>query len=82
LAKTKKRTPELNLEVELIDLYLSVIHDKPHTLFNPNLLRKRLRDGTLPEAVIYSIMALAARYITQNTLDSSDLADMVLGQLF
>lgn len=52
------------LEATLIDLYLSLIHDKPHTLFNPNMLRKRLRDETLPRSIIYSIMALAARYVT------------------
>lgn len=45
----------------LIDLYLNLIHDKPHTLFSPSVLRRRVRDGTLPRAILYGIMALSAR---------------------
>jgi hypothetical protein len=45
----------------LVSLYLRFIHDKPHSLFHPSLLRKRVREETLPMAVLYGIMALAAR---------------------
>ena len=47
----------------LMDLYLRYIHDKPHTLFHPDLLKEQVRDGTLPKAVLYGIMALAARSV-------------------
>jgi hypothetical protein len=45
----------------LVDLYFRFIHDRPHTLFHPKLLRKRVKDQSLPLKVLYSIMALAAR---------------------
>jgi hypothetical protein len=45
----------------LVELYLRYIHDKPHTMFHPDLLREQVKTGTLPKAVLYGIMAIAAR---------------------
>lgn len=49
----------------LVELYIRYIHDKPHTLFHPDLLKEQVRDGTLPKAVLYGIMALAARSVPE-----------------
>lgn len=51
----------VNTRDHLVELYLRHIHDKPHTLFHPGLLRQQVRNGTFPKAVLYGIMALAAR---------------------
>ncbi|KAL4964607.1 uncharacterized protein BDV14DRAFT_209218 [Aspergillus stella-maris] len=47
---------------ELIDLYFQIIHDKPHTLFHPASLKSRVQTGSLPDATLFSILALAARF--------------------
>jgi hypothetical protein len=56
----------LNVSVEtkdqLVDIYLRLIHDKPHTLFHPSHLKDRIRAESIPLAMLYAIMALAARY--------------------
>lgn len=57
----------------LVDLYFRFIHDKPHTLFHPILLRKRISEGTIGLSVLYGIMALAARYI--HVIDTLPRAD-------
>ncbi|KAE8139189.1 hypothetical protein BDV38DRAFT_291578 [Aspergillus pseudotamarii] len=49
---------------ELVDLYLELIHDKPHTLFHPSHLKSRVRNGSLAKGTLYSILALAARFST------------------
>lgn len=46
---------------QLIDIYIERIHDKPHTLFHPATLKSRVQAGALPEPVLFSILALAAR---------------------
>lgn len=53
---------------ELIDLYLRSIHDKPHTLFHPASLKSRVADGSLPNAVLFSILSFAARLSTDRTV--------------
>ncbi|CAG8175445.1 unnamed protein product [Penicillium salamii] len=60
--RTTTAVSDPQLEVKLVDLYLTLIHDKPHTLFHPESMRRRCQNGELPKAVIYSIMALAARF--------------------
>ncbi|KAB8238227.1 Zn(II)2Cys6 transcription factor [Aspergillus alliaceus] len=49
---------------KLVELYLTLIHDKPYMLFHPGDLMFCIRNGTLPKAVLYSVLALAALYIT------------------
>jgi hypothetical protein len=48
-------------KLELTDLYIRLIHDKPHTLFHPDTLRRQVKDGTLPDKVLYGVLAMAAR---------------------
>lgn len=51
----------VDIRDHLMKLYLRFIHDKPHTLFHPSLLREQVKSGTLPKAVLNGIMAIAAR---------------------
>ncbi|KAL4920824.1 hypothetical protein BDW62DRAFT_176301 [Aspergillus aurantiobrunneus] len=53
---------------QLVDLYLQLIHDKPHTLFHPATLKSRVQAGSLPDAVLFSILALAARFSSDQTI--------------
>lgn len=46
---------------DLVDLYLRLIHDKPHTLFHPPSLRRQVHDGSLPKPVLFGILAIASR---------------------
>ncbi|KAL6233078.1 hypothetical protein BDW75DRAFT_232245 [Aspergillus navahoensis] len=61
---------EVRVEVrdQLVDLYLKFIHDKPHTLFHPTTLKSRVQAGSLPEATLFSILALAARFANEQTV--------------
>ncbi|KAL3476310.1 hypothetical protein BJX99DRAFT_144515 [Aspergillus californicus] len=55
---------------QLVDLYLELIHDKPHTFFHPATLKSRVQMGLLPDAVLFSILALAARFSIDQTIRS------------
>jgi hypothetical protein len=52
---------DVGLRDHLVDLYLKLIHDKPHTLFHPPTLKKQAHEGSLPKTILYGVMALAAR---------------------
>ncbi|PVH88083.1 hypothetical protein DL98DRAFT_404711 [Cadophora sp. DSE1049] len=54
--------PSKEVTTELIDLYISYIHDKPHTLFHEPSLRESAEHGTLSRAVLFGIFGLAARF--------------------
>jgi hypothetical protein len=56
--------PSINMQTRehLVDLYLQLIHDKPHTLFHPPTLRAQVREDAVPRVILFSIMSLAARY--------------------
>lgn len=47
---------------ELVELYLGLLHHKPHTLFHPPTLRRCANDGSLSVAILYAIFGLAARF--------------------
>lgn len=63
-ATTSESSAKVNDESrnQLVDIYLARIHDKPHTLFHPATLKSRVQAGALPEPVLFSILALAARF--------------------
>ncbi|CRG92364.1 hypothetical protein PISL3812_09422 [Talaromyces islandicus] len=58
----KSSDVDVGLRDHLVDLYLKLIHDKPHTLFHPPTLKIQAHEGTLPKTILYGIMALAARF--------------------
>lgn len=66
---------------ELVDLYLRLIHDKPHTLFHPSQLKERIRTDEMPMAMLYAIMALAARYDITSAQSVSALLTRSTGRL-
>lgn len=51
------------IRVELGRLYISLIHDKPHTLFHPPTFMQQLEDGLLPPKIMYGVFAMVARYV-------------------
>ncbi|KAL2853483.1 hypothetical protein BJY01DRAFT_65310 [Aspergillus pseudoustus] len=52
----------------LVDLYLELIHDKPHTFFHPATLKDRVQNGLLPDAILFGILAIAARLSKDHTV--------------
>jgi hypothetical protein len=56
--------PPLDVRRELCDLYISHIHDKPHTLFHEPTLRQQVADGSVSRAILYGVMGLSVRFST------------------
>ncbi|KAL4964203.1 Zn(II)2Cys6 transcription factor [Aspergillus stella-maris] len=52
----------LDMSVELVELYLEKIHDRPHSLFHPATLRTQLRDGTAGDALVFAICAIGSKF--------------------
>ena len=48
--------------VELIEIYLDKVHDRPHSLFHPPTLWTQLRNGSTSRALIYAICAIGVKY--------------------
>lgn len=57
--------PSAEIVRELCDLYISHIHDKPHTLFHEPTLRRQFADGTVSRAVMFGVMGLSVRYVSR-----------------
>jgi hypothetical protein len=53
---------EIDQCLDVVRLYLRLIHHKPHTLFHPATLLGQVREGSLPGQVLYGILALTARF--------------------
>jgi hypothetical protein len=47
--------------LQLVDLYFTFMHDKPHTLFHEPSFRSSISDGTVSRQVLLSMMGLSAR---------------------
>lgn len=48
--------------VELVNHYLDKIHDRPHSLFHPAILRAQVQEGTVSDCVLFAICALGSRF--------------------
>lgn len=46
---------------ELVGWYFRVIHDKHHSLFHQPSFEQDLENGSIPEVILYAILALGAR---------------------
>ncbi|RAH76999.1 hypothetical protein BO86DRAFT_393051 [Aspergillus japonicus CBS 114.51] len=57
--------------VELVDLYLAKIHDRPHSIFHPATLRAQVRSGTVGKALLYAVCALGVKF--SSSTDRRDL---------
>ncbi|GAB7358784.1 hypothetical protein MBLNU230_g4010t1 [Neophaeotheca triangularis] len=52
----------IELVRELIEYYLSYIHDKPHAVIHAPTLRRDVENGIITKPLLYSILALSARF--------------------
>lgn len=68
LSEARYRLPPSEIVRELVDLYLYYMHDKPHSLFHGRKLQQAIENGTAPRALIFSIMALSARYASAGAI--------------
>lgn len=66
--------PPLDVRVELVDLYISYIHGKPHSLFHEPSLRRAVLDGSISHAVLFGILGLSARYASFILFEATELA--------
>jgi hypothetical protein len=53
--------PSDDIASELIELYITYIHDKPHSLFHEPSLRNGARNKTVQHGILYGIFGLSAR---------------------
>lgn len=55
---------------EFVRLYFRFIHDRHHSLFHQASVEGEIDSGTLPGVLLYSMMALGARYVHRYELFS------------
>jgi hypothetical protein len=55
---------EPEIAIDLVDLYIRYMHDKPHALFHEPSLKESVANGSVSQVVLLSILGLAARYVT------------------
>ena len=48
--------------VQLVELYLRFVHDRPHSLFHEKSLWEEIRMGTIPVALLLAICAVGCRF--------------------
>ncbi|CAJ0555015.1 Ff.00g135280.m01.CDS01 [Fusarium sp. VM40] len=51
-----------NTTQELVDLYLDMVHHRPHSIFHPPTLRTQLHEGTVPGALLCAICAIGSKF--------------------
>ena len=59
------------LQKDLVQQYFRAIHDKHHSLFHQPSVERDLDNGTLPDVLLYAMMALAARFASVRSLTTS-----------
>lgn len=48
--------------VELVEIYLEKVHDRPHSIFHPATLRSDLRNGAVGRALLCAICAIGSKF--------------------
>lgn len=56
--------PSQEIKEELVTLYLRHLHNQPHTLFHEPSLLKEVVNGTVSHNVLFGILGLSARYVS------------------
>lgn len=51
-------------KVELVEIYLENVHDRPHSIFHPATLRSNLRSGAVGGALLCAICAIGSKFST------------------
>lgn len=52
----------LEMRLDLTDLYIRNIHERPHSLFHERSLRIRIQNNTLPDELVFAICSLGCRF--------------------
>jgi hypothetical protein len=47
--------------LDIVDLYFTFMHEKPHSLFHEATFKAKVRDGTVARAVLLGMLAVSAR---------------------
>lgn len=50
------------ITVELVEVYLERVHDRPHSIFHPATLRSDLRNGAIGGALLCAICAIGSKF--------------------
>lgn len=66
----------VNVAVRLVDLYLTKLHNRPHSLFHPVTLRTQVQDGSINKALLLAICSMAARFDDDGHIRSFENAYM------
>lgn len=48
--------------LELVELYLEKVHDRPHSIFHPATLRSQLQSNTLTMTLLCALCAIGSKY--------------------
>ena len=60
-----ERVLDANLQIDLVNLYLEKIHDRPYSLFHAPTLRAEVHSGTLNHALLLAICGTGSRFAEQ-----------------
>jgi len=72
--ETQSLLPRKAERVQIIDLYLTYVHNKPHTLFHEPTLHEQVLDESIEPAILYGLLALGARFLP-NSIENSHRAE-------
>jgi hypothetical protein len=64
--------PSLVLQKELVSLYFLVVHDTHHSIFHRPTVEKHVHDEEFPHVLLFSMMALGARFSDNQIFDGID----------
>lgn len=64
--------PSLQLQKELVALYFNEIHDTHHSIFHRPTVEQNVVNEKLPNVLLYSMMALGARFSSNNIFRAVD----------
>lgn len=56
--------PSQAVILELVDIYITLLHDKPHSLFHEPSIRQAVQAETISKQVLCGILALSARHVS------------------
>lgn len=62
--------PSLEDRIQIVDLYLRNVHDKPHTLFHEPTLRRQVAQDALCGKILYALLSLGARFAPKSNVDA------------
>lgn len=64
--------PEINLLLELVNLYFDYVHDQFHSLFHRPTFFEDIAQQAVPEGLLYGMVGLGARFSTNPALENNE----------